>query len=134
MQSPSTTICIRIIALWRSTPVLGTKHQPKVLDILEVFNPKTQVVTPGADFGSYNNDAVALFSSGFKHDKPLFLKAAYNGPAATEEIASYDPETDFWNFGQCWHNRNCLELIRRRKIWSSCGPLWSEDLLCRRLH
>ena len=33
MQSPSTTICIRIIALWRSTPVLGTKHRPKVLDI-----------------------------------------------------------------------------------------------------
>ena len=60
---------------------------------LEVFNPKTQVVTPGADFGSYNNDAVVrCLAAVSKHDRPLFLKAAYNGPAATEEIASYDPE------------------------------------------
>ena len=42
---------------------------------LEVFNPKTQVVTPGADFGSYNNDAVVrCLAAVSKHDRPLFLK------------------------------------------------------------
>ena len=83
---------------------------------LEVFNPKTQVVTPGAEFGSYNNDVVVrCLAAVSRHDRPLFLKAAYNGPAATEEIASYDPGNLIFGIlgGSAGTTRDCLELIRQ---------------------
>ncbi len=89
---------------------------------LEVFNPKTQVVTPGADFGSYNNDAVVrCLAAVSKHDRPLFLKAAYNGPAATEEIASYDPENLIFGIlgGGAGTTRDCLELIRQAEKYGA---------------
>ena len=98
---------------------------------LEVFNPKTQVVTPGADFGSYNNDAVVrCLAAVSKHDKPLFLKAAYNGPAATEEIASYDPENLIFGIlgGGAGTTRDCLELIRQAERYGARVALFGRKI------
>ena len=60
---------------------------------LEVFNPAFEVKTKDADFGLYLNDAISRCLAGVARvDRPLFLKIAYNGPRAMEELASYDPE------------------------------------------
>ncbi len=57
---------------------------------LEVFNPATDVGV--ADLGAFVNDSIVRTLAGITSpDRPLFLKTAYNGPAALEELASYDP-------------------------------------------
>lgn len=64
----------------------GVRH------FLEVFNPQYPVATPGAEFAAFNNDSIARCLAGVSRiDRPIFLKAAYNGPRATEELASFDP-------------------------------------------
>lgn len=64
----------------------GVRH------FLEVFNPQFEVKCSGTDFATYNNDAIARCLAGVSRlDRPVFLKVVYNGPRATEELASYDP-------------------------------------------
>lgn len=65
----------------------GVRH------FLEVFNPQFEVrCEDGVDFATYNNDAIAKVLAGVSRlDAPIFLKVAYNGPRATEELASWDP-------------------------------------------
>jgi hypothetical protein len=58
---------------------------------LEVFNPAFDVGVP--DLGAYVNDSIVRALAGVASaDRPLFLKIAYNGPRALEELAAYDPE------------------------------------------
>ena len=65
----------------------GVRH------FLEIFNPQFTVeCEDGVDFATYNNDAIAKTLAGVSRlDAPIFLKVVYNGPKATEELASYDP-------------------------------------------
>ncbi len=103
----------------------GVRH------FLEVFNPKTNVVTPGADFGSYNNDAIVRsLAAVSSHDSPLFLKAAYNGAAATEEIASYDPGNLIFGIlgGSAGTTRDCLELIRQAEKYGARVALFGRKI------
>ena len=60
---------------------------------LEVFNPAFDIgLMPGADIGSFINDNIVRVLAGvMEADQPKFLKLQYNGPAAMEELASYDP-------------------------------------------
>lgn len=59
---------------------------------LEVFNPAFPIDTGDVALGHYVNDAIARCLAGVaRADRPLFLKMAYNGPRAMEELASYDP-------------------------------------------
>ncbi len=60
---------------------------------LEVFNPAFDIDLAGnADIGSYINDNVVRTLAGVMEDDfPRFLKLQYNGAAAMEELAAYDP-------------------------------------------
>ncbi|MCF3936741.1 hypothetical protein L1787_25440 [Acuticoccus sp. M5D2P5] len=60
---------------------------------LEVFNPAFDIgLADGADIGSFINDNIVRTLAGVMEiDFPKFLKLQYNGPAAMEELASYDP-------------------------------------------
>ena len=60
---------------------------------LEVFNPAFDIRLEGnADIGSFINDNIVRTLAGvMEADYPKFLKLQYNGPAAMEELASYDP-------------------------------------------
>lgn len=59
---------------------------------LEVFNPAFDIDTNGVEIGHYINDTIARCLAGVSSEEyPLFLKIAYNGPRAMEELASYDP-------------------------------------------
>lgn len=58
---------------------------------LEVFDPNA-AKHPLADLGRYVNDCIARALAGVcGAGRPLFLKIAYHGPAAMEQLVSYDP-------------------------------------------
>lgn len=83
---------------------------------LEVFNPHFPVETPGSDFASFNNDAITRCLAGVSHlDRPIFLKVVYNGPRATEELASYDPENIIVGIlgGAASTTRDTLEMVKQ---------------------
>jgi hypothetical protein len=63
-----------------------------MLHFLEVFNPAYDIGLKGASMGEYVNDCIVRTLAGVSEEEaPLFLKLQYNGPAAMEELASYDP-------------------------------------------
>ncbi|MEZ5537728.1 MAG: hypothetical protein R3F02_19170 [Thiolinea sp.] len=98
---------------------------------LEVFNPHFAVQTPGADFASYNNDMIARCLAGISHlDRPLFLKMAYNGPRAMEDLASYDPENLIVGIlgGAAGTTRDCLELIKQAERYGARVALFGRKI------
>lgn len=59
---------------------------------LEVFDPNACGQHCPADLGRFINDLIARTLAGVASPgRPVFLKIAYHGPAAMEELATYDP-------------------------------------------
>lgn len=59
---------------------------------LEVFDPNVPGAVPPEKTGQFINDAIARSLAGVAAPgRPLFLKIAYHGPRALEELVSYDP-------------------------------------------
>jgi DhnA family fructose-bisphosphate aldolase class Ia len=59
---------------------------------LEIFNPNVDIGLKGDELAGFINDAIVRSLAGLvSTEQPLFLKMAYNGPRAMEELASYDP-------------------------------------------
>jgi len=59
---------------------------------LEVFNPNVETGIAPDVLPHYINDCICRCLAGLTSaDRPRFLKIAYNGPKALEELASYDP-------------------------------------------
>jgi hypothetical protein len=59
---------------------------------LEVFNPNVDTGIEAALLPHYVNDCILRCLAGVtKADRPQFLKIAYNGPKALEELTSFDP-------------------------------------------
>jgi hypothetical protein len=59
---------------------------------LEVFNPNVECGVDPEVLPHYINDCILRCLAGLtKAERPRFLKIAYNGPKALEELASYDP-------------------------------------------
>lgn len=86
---------------------------------LEVFNPNAcrDHCPPPQDIGRFINDHIARLLAGVtRPGRPLFLKIPYHGPAAMEQLASYDRSlvpgilggasgTTFDAFRQLWEAR-----------------------------
>ena len=103
----------------------GVRH------FLEVFNPAFPVETTTGDFAAYNNDMIARILAGVSRlDRPVFLKAAYNGPAATEEIAGFDPENLIFGVlgGGAGTTRDCLELIAQAEKYGARVALFGRKV------
>jgi hypothetical protein len=65
---------------------LGLRH------FLEVFNPVFDVGIPAAEIGLYIGDSIVRSLAGvMAAEQPVFLKIAYNGRRAMEQLAHYDP-------------------------------------------
>ena len=65
---------------------IGFRH------FLEVFNPNTDTGLDRDAIGCLLNDHIVRCLAGvMRADRPLFLKIPFNGPAALEELATYDP-------------------------------------------
>ena len=59
---------------------------------LEVFNPNVESGIAADVLPHYVNDCIArCLAAVVQADRPRFLKIAYNGPKALEELASFDP-------------------------------------------
>ncbi|MET3591318.1 hypothetical protein ABID26_000697 [Mesorhizobium shonense] len=59
----------------------------------EVFNPSIDLGFSRDQIGEFVNDnIIKSLASVPKAERPLFLKTAYNGPKALEELASFDSE------------------------------------------
>jgi len=59
---------------------------------LEIFDPNACGEQCPADLGRYINDLIARTLAGVPSSgRPLFLKIAYHGPKAMEELVAYDP-------------------------------------------
>ena len=83
---------------------------------LEVFNPQTKTGLNQLQLGEYVNDCILKTLAGqLKSERPLFLKIAYNGPKAMEELASYDPKNLIVGIlgGGKGTTRDCFELISK---------------------
>lgn len=96
---------------------------------LEIFNPQTSVEVD--DFAAYNNDMIVRCLAGVsRQERPLFLKAAYNGPAATEEIARYDPDHIVFGIlgGGAGTTRDCLELVRQAERYGARVALFGRKI------
>lgn len=58
---------------------------------LEVFNPNVETGIAPEDIGYFVNDGIVRALAGLSQaERPLFLKIAFNGAAAMEELCSYD--------------------------------------------
>jgi hypothetical protein len=80
---------------------------------LEVFNPNVSTGLPPDALSTYVNDSIARCLAGVvKADRPLFLKIAYGGPKALEELATYDPSLVVGVLGgAAGTTRDCFELL-----------------------
>jgi hypothetical protein len=59
---------------------------------LEIFDPNACADKCPADLGRYVNDLIVRTLAGVpRAGRPIFLKIAYHGPKAMEELAAYDP-------------------------------------------
>src|SRR5205814_3100157 len=59
---------------------------------LEVFDPNACGGACPHDLGQFINDLIVRILAGVpSRGRPIFLKIAYHGPRAMEELASYDP-------------------------------------------
>lgn len=86
---------------------IGMRH------FLEVFNSAIMTLSI-AEMGQYINDCILKTLAGqISKEKPLFLKIAYNGPKAMEELASYDPGNLVIGIlgGGKGTSRDCFELL-----------------------
>ena len=58
-----------------------------------MFNPNVPSGVPDGSLGEFVNDHIVRSLAGVtSRARPLFLKIAWNGPRAMEELAGYDPQ------------------------------------------
>ncbi len=98
---------------------------------LEVFNPLFPVATGDVDFATFNNDCITrCLAAVARQDRPIFLKAAYNGPRATEDIAAYDPEGLIFGVlgGGAGTTRDCLELLIQAEKYGARVALFGRKI------
>lgn len=103
----------------------GVRH------FLEVFNPQFDVSALDTDFATYNNDAIARCLAGVSRlDRPLFLKVVYNGPRATEELASFDPGNLIVGIlgGASSTTRDTLELVKQAEHYGARVALFGRKI------
>jgi hypothetical protein len=82
---------------------------------LEVFNPNVERGLSHETMPQFVNDAIVRSLAGLTEaERPRFLKIAYNGPKALEELASFDPSLVVGVLGGgAGTTRDCFELIHK---------------------
>jgi hypothetical protein len=96
---------------------------------LEVFNPNVARVAPELT-PQFVNDAIVRCLAGLvEAERPRFLKIAYNGPRALEEIASFDPDLVVGVLGGgAGTTRDCFELIHQAEKYGARVALFGRKI------
>ncbi len=86
---------------------VGMRH------FLEVFNPNAPQGLAADEVGAFVNDSILRTLAGVtSSERPLFLKMAYNGPAAMAELVGNDPSLVVGILGgSAGTTRDCFELL-----------------------
>ena len=98
---------------------------------LEVFNPPINIGMKSNNLGDYINDCIIKAIAGqTKEERPLFLKIAYNGPKAMEELATYDPANLIVGIlgGSKGTTRDCFELIKKASHYGAKVALFGRKI------
>ena len=102
---------VSMLNIYRDFRIEAEKNNMR--HFLEVFNSAV-IGLNILEMGQYVNDCILKTLSGQIHsEKPLFLKIQYNGPAAMDELTSYDPTGLIIGIlgGSQGTTRDCFELI-----------------------
>jgi DhnA family fructose-bisphosphate aldolase class Ia len=96
---------------------------------LEVFNPNVGGPS-GDDMPRFVNDAIIRCLAGLTEaERPRFLKIAYNGPRALEELASFDPALVVGVLGGgAGTTRDCFELIYQAEKYGARVALFGRKI------
>ena len=97
---------------------------------LEVFNPNVATGIPAETLPYYVNDCIQRCLAGLTlAERPLFLKVAYNGPKALEEMTSYDPGLIVGVLGGgAGTTRDCFELIAQAERYGARVALFGRKI------
>jgi hypothetical protein len=97
---------------------------------LEVFNPNVECRIDPALVPHYINDCIVRCLAGVtKADRPQFLKIAYNGPKALEELASFDPGITVGVLGGgAGTTRDCFELLNQAEKYGARVALFGRKI------
>ena len=109
----------------RGTGDTGLRH------FLEVFNPAFDTAWPARIWRSTSTTASsAPWPAWHRPDRPLFLKAVYNGPRALEELAAYDPSGLIIGIlgGGKGTTRDTFELVRQAEKYGGRVALFGRKI------
>ena len=108
----------------RDARAAGVKH------FLEVFNPNVPDAVGSAEMGAYVTDCIIrLMSSLTSTERPEFLKVAYNGPKAMEELAGHDPSMVVGVLGGAGAtHRDTFELIAQSERYGARLALFGRKI------
>jgi len=97
---------------------------------LEVFNPNIKNAVAPEVMPHYVNDCILRCLAGLtKAERPEFLKIAYNGPKALEELASFDPSLTVGVLGGgAGTTRDCFELIYQAEKYGARVALFGRKI------
>lgn len=97
---------------------------------LEVFNPNVETGIDPAVLPHYINDCIHRCLAGLTQaERPEFLKIAYNGPKALEEMAGYDPGVIVGVLGGgSGTSRDCFELIAQCEKYGARVALFGRKI------
>jgi len=97
---------------------------------LEVFNPNVDTGIDAKTLPHYINDAILRCLAGAtRAEWPQFLKIAYNGPKATEELASFDPSLVVGVLGGgAGTTRDAFELIHQAEKYGARVALFGRKI------
>ncbi|GBQ83822.1 hypothetical protein [Asaia krungthepensis] len=101
-----------------------------VAHFLEVFNPVGSRLDK-VDYGPFLNDMVSRALAGMQtSERPVFLKLAYNGASAFEELCRYDPSLVVGIMGgSSGTTRDCLELLHQAQNAGARAALFGRKIL-----
>ena len=96
---------------------------------LEVFNPNVGDARD-EDMPRFVNDAIVRALAGLTEaERPRFLKIAYNGPRALDELASFDPSLVVGVLGGgAGTTRDCFELIHQAEKYGARVALFGRKI------
>ena len=97
---------------------------------LEVFNPNVETGIDPEILPHYINDNILRCIAGVHTaDRPQFLKIAYNGPKALEELASFDPSVVVGVLGGgAGTTRDCFELLHQGEKYGARVALFGRKI------
>ena len=97
---------------------------------LEVFNPNVETGIDPELLPHYINDNILRCLAGVHSaDRPQFLKIAYNGPKALEELASFDSSLIVGVLGGgAGTTRDCFELLHQAEKYGARVALFGRKI------